>query len=251
MKITFQHLLQETKPVIGTFIQSGSPEFLEAAAYAGFRFAAVDLEHAYYGVDKTAELIRAGEAADLCMLVRVPALDRIWIKKSLDLGASGIVIPNIDIPEQAAEAVASCHFAPAGLRGACPAVRANRYGAGGKEYYSDSDRNVAVIPLVESRMGVRNFDSIVRTPGISGIFFGPVDLSVELGLEGQAEDPAVQDVLADLAAKAVKANVPCGSLVLSPESARRMAEQGCSFLGYGIDTILMYQKCREIMDSLQ
>lgn len=76
------------RPFLGTFVQSAAPEFLEASAYAGFRFAAIDLEHTYYGVEKMAELIRAGEAAGLSMLARVPALDAVWIKKSLDFGRS-------------------------------------------------------------------------------------------------------------------------------------------------------------------
>ena len=103
--IPFQTLLAENAPFLGTFVQSAAPEFLEASAYAGFRFAAIDLEHTYYGVEKMAELIRAGEAAGLSMLARVPALDAVWIKKSLDFGAAGVIVPNIDTPEQAAQAV--------------------------------------------------------------------------------------------------------------------------------------------------
>jgi len=133
VKISVSQLLAEHKPFLGTFIQSAAPEFVEAAAYAGFKFAAIDLEHTYYGIEKTAEMIRAGEAADLAMLVRVPALDAVWIKKSLDLGASGIIVPNIDTDKQAAEAVRLCRFTPSGIRGACPGVRANHYGAGGPE----------------------------------------------------------------------------------------------------------------------
>ena len=101
MKTPFSSLLEEKKPFLGTFVQSGAPEFLEASAYAGFRYAAVDLEHTYYGVERTAEMIRAGEAADLCMLARVPCLDATWIKKCLDFGASGIIVPNVDTAEQA------------------------------------------------------------------------------------------------------------------------------------------------------
>ena len=75
--ILLQKLLAEGKPFLGTFIQSASPEFIEASAYAGFRFAAIDLEHTYYGTEKAAELVRAGEASGLSMLVRVPALDAV------------------------------------------------------------------------------------------------------------------------------------------------------------------------------
>ena len=103
--IPFQTLLAENAPFLGTFVQSAAPEYLEASAYAGFRFAAIDLEHTYYGVEQMAELIRAGEAAGLSMLARVPALDAVWIKKSLDFGAAGVIVPNIDTPEQAAQAV--------------------------------------------------------------------------------------------------------------------------------------------------
>ena len=153
MRVAFSALLAEERPFLGTFVQSAAPEFVEAAGYAGFRFVAVDLEHTYYGPEKTAEMVRAGEAADLCVLARVPVLDAVWIKKCLDMGASGVIVPNVDNAAQAAEAVRLCRFAPEGGRGACPGVRANRYGAGGTEYYAKANREVVVIPLWSPRRG--------------------------------------------------------------------------------------------------
>ena len=247
MKIPFSALLEEKKPFLGTFVQSGSPEFLEAAGYAGFRYIAVDLEHTYYGVERTAEMIRAGESADLCMLARVPALDAVWIKKSLDFGASGIIVPNIDTAEQARQAVRLCRFAPEGLRGACPGVRANCYGKGGPEYYTEANRQVAVIPLVESPEGVRNFSEIVAVPGISAVFLGPVDLSVAMGRGGDLADEQVRGALLDMIRQANSAGVPVGALAVDPAFARTLLASGLDFLAFGIDTILMYQKCREVM----
>ncbi len=249
--ISFHSLLAGHKPFIGTFVQSGSPEFLEAAGYAGFSFAAVDLEHAYYGTETLVDLIRAGEAAGLSMLARVPALDAVWIKKSLDMGASGIIIPNIDTAEQAAEAVRLCRFTPDGVRGACPGVRANRYGAGGPGYYADANKNTAVIPLVESPAGVRNFSEIVRTPGISAVFLGPVDLSVSMGLCGDLSAPAVVEALCDMIRQAKDAGVPVGALGMDSAFIRRLFDEGLDFLAFGIDTILMYQKCREICETIR
>lgn len=246
MKIPFSALLEE-KPFLGTFVQSGSPEFLEAAGYAGFRYIAVDLEHTYYGVERTAEMIRAGEAADLCMLARVPALDAVWIKKCLDFGVAGIIVPNIDTAEQARQAVRLCRFAPEGTRGACPGVRANCYGRGGPEYYTESNRQVAVIPLVESPEGVRNFSEIVAVPGISAVFLGPVDLSVAMGRGGDLADEQVRGALLDMIRQANHAGVPVGALAVDPAFARELLHAGLDFLAYGIDTILMYQKCREVM----
>lgn len=244
----FQNLLKEKQPFLGTFVQSAAPEFVEASAYAGFRFAVIDLEHTYYGVERLAEMIRAGESAGLSMLARVPALDAVWIKKSLDFGAAGIIVPNIDTPEQAAEAVRLCRFAPVGTRGACPGVRANRYGAGGSEYYEIANRETAVIALIESPEGVRNFDAILQTPGLTAVFLGPVDLSVAMGCD--MNTPEIRGIVLDMVRTAKAAGVPVGALGLDLVFIQEMFANGLDFLAYGIDTILMYQKCREVFQSV-
>ena len=250
MRISFQRLLKARQPFLGTFVQSAAPEFVEAAGYAGFRFAVMDLEHTYYGTEKLAEMVRAGEAADLCMLARVPALDAVWIKKSLDLGVSGVIVPNVDTGEQAAEAVRLCRFFPEGIRGACPGVRANRYGAGGTGYYAEANRQTAVIALVESPEGVRSFPEILRTPGLTAVFLGPVDLSVAMNCGGDPAAPEVQSALKQMIRQANQARVPVGALAVSPEYARELLRQGLDFLAYGIDTILMLQTCPAIKSAV-
>ncbi len=249
--ISFQSLLDGQEPVTGMFIQSGSPEFLEASAYAGFRFAAVDLEHASFGTETLAQQIRAGEAAGMSMLVRVPGLDAAVIKKSLDMGAAGIIVPNIDTSEQAAEAVTLCRFTPEGIRGACPGVRANRYGAGGSEYYEKANRNTVIIPLIESPAGVENFDAILAVPGISAVFLGPIDLSVALGLKGNVMDPVVERMLLSCVDKACAAGIPVGALSTDSGFIKELFSHGLNFLAYGIDTILMYNLCLGIGDELR
>ncbi len=248
--VTFQELLKKREPFLGTFVQSAAPEFVEAAAWAGFRFAAVDLEHTYYGSEKLAELVRAGEAAEMCMLTRVPALDAVWIKKALDFGAAGVIAPNIDTAEQAAELVRLSRFTPQGNRGACPGVRANGYGRGGSEYYEEANRRTAVIPLVESPAGVANFDAIVRTPGITAVFLGPVDLSVAMGLRGNIDAPEVREALFAMLRKANDAGVPVGALGMTPAFARELFARGADFVGYGIDTMLMYRLCRDVVSAV-
>ena len=247
----FRSLLTGGKPFLGTFLQSASPEFLEAAGYAGFRFAAVDLEHASFGVETLVALLRAGQAADLAMLARVTGLDGAQIKKALDVGADGIIVPNIDTAEQAAQAVALGKFTPQGIRGACPGVRANRYGAGGAEYYETANRETVVIPLIESPLGVKNFDAILAVPGISAVFLGPIDLSVAMGLKGDVGAPAVQAALLSCVDKARAAGIPVGALSMDPAFIKRLFAHGLNFLAYGIDTLLMYQTCRSIRDSVQ
>ena len=248
--LPFPSLLADKQPFLGMFIQSAAPEFLEASAYAGFRFAAIDLEHAAYGTEKAADLIRAGEAAGLSMLVRVPALDAVWIKKSLDAGAAGVIVPNIDTAEQAAQAVALSKFTPAGVRGACPGVRANQYGRGGSAYYETANRETAVIALVESPDGVRNFDEIIRVPGLSAVFLGPIDLAVAMGLNGDVNAPEVQEALLDMVRRAGEAGIPVGALGTDPAFVSQLFAHGLDFLAYGIDTLLMYQTCSQIMQTI-
>ena len=249
--ISFSSLLASARPFIGTFVQSASPEFLEASAYAGFRFAAVDLEHASFGTETLVHLIRAGEAAGLSMLARVPSLDAAVIKKSLDMGAAGIIVPNIDTAEQAATAVALCRFTPDGIRGACPGVRANRYGAGGGEYYEKSNQETVVIPLIESPAGIKNYSEILAVPGISAVFLGPIDLSVAMGLKGDVNNPAVQALLLRCVDQAKAAGIPVGALSTDSKFIKELFDHGLDFLAYGIDTILMYNMCREIMGRFQ
>ena len=246
----FKDLLNREVPFFGTFIQSASPEFLEASAYAGFRFAAVDLEHAAFGTETLVQLLRAGEAAGLSMLARVPELDAALIKKSLDMGASGIIVPNIDTAEQASEAVALCRFMPDGIRGACPGVRANHYGAGGSEYYEKANKETVVIPLIESQAGVENFDAILDVPGISAVFLGPIDLSVAMGLKGNVNDPRVQEILLGCVDRAKAKGIPVGALSVDSRFIRKLLDHGLDFLAYGIDTILMFNLCRSIADEL-
>ena len=250
MMIPFMSLLRQHHPVLGTFIQSASPEFLEASAYAGFHYAAIDLEHAAFGTETMVRLIRAGEAAGLSMPARVPGLDAAVIKRSLDMGASAIIVPNIDTAEQAEQAVSLCRFTPEGIRGACPGVRANRYGAGGREYYEKANRETAVIPLIESPAGVEHFDEILAVPGISAVFLGPIDLSVAMGLKGDMNNPEVRRILLSCVDKAVAAGVPVGALSGDSRFIRELVDHDLNILGYGIDTILMYQLCKNAVDQI-
>jgi 2-keto-3-deoxy-L-rhamnonate aldolase RhmA len=166
------------------------------------------------------------------------------------MGCAGIVIPNIDTADEAAEAVRLCRFTPEGVRGACPGVRANRYGAGGSEYYETANRETAVIPLIESPEGVKNFEQILHTGGISAVFLGPIDLSVAMGRKGDVSAPEVTGALLDMVEKAKRAGVPVGALSMDPAFIQQLFDRGLDFLAYGIDTILMYRYCREIRKTV-
>ena len=107
-----------------------------------------------------------------------------------------------------------------------------------------------MIPLVETPEGVRNFPEIVSTPDIAAVFLGPVDLSVAMGLGGDTTAPQVRSALLDMIGQANRAGVPVGALAVNPAFARELLDAGLNFLAYGIDTILMYQTCRQVMEQV-
>lgn len=250
MMLPFHNLLAQQRPFLGMFMQAAAPDLVEAAGLAGFSFAVVDLEHSYCGPEKALELVRAGETAGLSMLVRVPAAEAVWVKKALDLGAAGIIVPNVDTAAQAAEVVRLARFAPEGIRGACPTVRANGYGAGGSSFYTEANHATAVIVQVESQEALENYDAILATPGLSAVFVGPVDLAVSMGLMGNGSHPRVQEALRSMMARANAASVPIGAFGMGVEPARALLAQGLDFLAYGVDTLVFYESCRQILSAV-
>ena len=159
MKRTFKGLKNNPEKAIGVFMNCGCPEFLEIAAAAGYDFVIIDNEHGMWGCEGNAHMIRAAESFDIVPIVRVSDINEAEIKRVLDCGAAGVMIPNISSVEQAKEALRLSKFNPDGNRGACPFVRANQYGRGdAAEYYAKSNKDVSVVLLIEGKGGVEAFD---------------------------------------------------------------------------------------------
>lgn len=108
-----------------------------------------------------------------------------------------------------------------------------------------------MIPLIESPAGIEHYDAILAVPGISAVFLGPIDLSVALGLKGDANDPTVQNMLLSCVKKAKAARVPVGALSMDHRFIKELLNSGLDFLAYGIDTLLMYNMCRGIVETLR
>lgn len=250
MKKTFDELKKSKEKLLGTFIQSASPELVEIAGYAGFDFVVMDMEHSPFTMESTLHMIRAAEAADILPLVRVPKTSAVYVKKALDMGAAGIIFPNIDSAEEAEKAIHLSKFYPNGKRGACPGARANHYGESGIEYYAKANQETAVILLVESAEGIHNFDEILATSGISAVFLGPVDLSVSMGFQGDVTRREVEETIALMIQKANEKNIFVGVLSMNVTTAKKLYHTGADFVAFGIDTMLFYEKCKEVKKAV-
>lgn len=250
MKRRFSELKESGRKFVGTGIMIPTPEMVEIAGYAHFDFVVIDEEHTEFGSETAIRLVRAAEAAGILPIIRVPEIGETYLKKALDTGASAVVVPNVNSREAAEQAVFYSKFAPLGGRGACPCVRANRYGMGDTEYYSSANQDVAVIALVEGVEGMQHFDEIISVPGIDAIYIGPVDLSISMGLQGNVYDPRVVAAMEDLFARAKRKGHIVGTYCSEISDAKKWMAKGADFIDFSTDTVMFMEKCRDTVRQL-
>lgn len=197
MNKSFKEIMRPGKKNMGTILQLPSEELAEILARAGLELIIIDMEHCPMTAPKIVSMVRACESAGALPFVRVPDVtDEDAIKKSLDAGACGILVPNIENADQAQKAVEYGKFAPLGKRGACPFVRANWFGSEDcSTYYNRANDETTIMLLVEGPEGIKNLPEIAKVEGIDVLQIGAVDLSVSLGIPGQTTHPRVMDAI--------------------------------------------------------
>jgi len=220
---------------VGSWVSLGAPAAAEAAGGLGFDFLVVDTEHTPLSVESAGELVRAVDAAgDTDTVVRVPENDTTQVKRALDLGASGVMAPNIERAAAAESLVSATRYPPEGVRGVAGS-RANGYGAHTKEYFETANDAIAVLPQIESAAGVENAEDIARVDGVDTLFLGPADLSANLGCFGEYDDPAFRDALDRVLAAGEAAGIPVGTLATSPAEIDMWHDRGLDYLIAGTD----------------
>lgn len=188
---------------VGTWVQINNPEVVEMAAISGFDFLILDMEHGNFDFPSLENLLRAAESHNVRPIVRVQENDPASIMKALDLGAKGVLIPQVATRQDAERAVQAAKYAPVGARGACPFIRAGGHLITQWEAHANqSNQQLQVIALVEGKEGIDNLEAIVATPGIDALMIGPFDLSVSLGISGQVDHPLIDQKFDEAAALA-------------------------------------------------
>jgi 2-dehydro-3-deoxyglucarate aldolase len=244
-KPTFRSRLLAHECLLGTVVSLPNPAVSEILADAGFDWLFVDLEHSSMDPsDATGILQAAGSRVD-CIL-RLPLNDEIWIKKGLDTGAAGVMIPQVSTPEDARRAVRWCKYPPQGAR-SVGASRAHGYGAHLQEYLDHANQDTAVIVQIETAEAVRNIHAILAVEGVDGVLIGPFDLSASLGLPGQVDHPSVLDAIAAVRAACLEQKAPFGIFTGVPARAKGYFEQGFTLVAASTDTLLLNQAARELV----
>ena len=254
MKTSFKSLLKSDRRFIGTMMQLPSEELVEIMGHAGVEYLVMDMEHCPMSHAKILSMIRAAESAGVVPMVRVPDVyDEDSIKKALDCGASGLVVPNVSTAEQARLVVQYAKYAPVGKRGACPYVRANAFGSNDTvAYYQKANEETALVLLVEGPEGVSNLPEIMRVEGIDAVNIGAVDLSVHLGIPGQTNHPKVMDAIKQAGKLAKENGKVIGVFCHKAEDASIAKDwEGVGFYFCPIPEMVLYEEYKRILVTMK
>ena len=230
----FRRRIAEDKPVYGLWVTLESASITEMAVALGLDWVVIDAEHGQLDWRDILAHVRAAVRSSTVVLVRIAELNIALVKRALDIGADGVVVPWIETPQQLEQAVAFAHYPQRGLRG-IGAERATCWGQCLGEHVDEAEENVLVVPIIESVLGGQNIHQLVEVDGADVFFFGPADFSATAGYVGQWEGPGVSEQI--LAAKdAIRAvGKRCGVVATGNDNLIERRDQGFSMLGLGLD----------------
>jgi 2-dehydro-3-deoxyglucarate aldolase/4-hydroxy-2-oxoheptanedioate aldolase len=249
VKQEFRQRLEGGDLLIGAFMTLPSPEIAEIFAEVGFDWLFIDMEHTTLDVQDVQRIYQA--VGDKCAcVVRVPDKGEAWLKKVLDAGADGVIIPHVHTAEEVRQIVDTCLYPPDGSR-SVGMSRAQKYGLGFEGYVKKANTTIAIIPQIEHIDGVKKIEEIVEVPGISAIFIGPYDLSGSLGKLGEIMDPQVQKNIAHARDICIRADLPVGIFCMDTEFASSCIEQGFTLITAGMDIKLIGDSAKDTLLKLR
>jgi len=241
--------LKTGETLYGTFAMIGAPLATEQLARSGFDWLLIDLEH---GGTTEADLLanlHAVGATNTAALVRPQSGERLRIGRALDLGAHGIMVPRVDLPDQAREAISFMRYPPDGVRGLALSTRGAGAGELGHTQIQAVNRQLLGIIQIESRSAVEHAEEIAAIDGVDVLFVGPADLSHSLGVPGRFEDQGYLEAIRHVATVAAAAGKAAGILLYDVTTVPRHRELGFRFIGLGADGGFIGQGARAILGA--
>lgn len=225
----------------GAWLNLCSPIAAEIMGEAGFDWILIDMEHGHGDYQTLLAQLQALEPSESIPLVRVQWNDLVVIKRILDLGAYGVMIPWVNSRDAAVAAVQACRYPPEGVRGMAGTPRAAGFGRHRGEYFRRANEEVLVVIQVETAVAVEAIDQILSVPGIDVAFVGPSDLSASMGHVGNPSHPEVQAAIATVEQAAKAHRVALGTITSGWEQARELYVRGYQFLPLCSDASLVLQ----------
>lgn len=248
MRTTFIDKINNPSPAIGTIVTLETPDVAEMLSLCGFDWLFIDMEHGPLSLATTQHIIQA-IGGNCSSIVRVPENSAVWIKKALDTGCDGIIVPQVKSAEDVRLAVTAAKFPPQGSR-SVGIARAHGYGMSFTEYVASANDKIALVILVEHIDAVNNLEEILAVPGIDGVLIGPYDLSGSMDMLGQVTSEPVRSAIAEIKRKGQERSVPVGMFVMKAEDAQKEIDDGCKFIVVGMDSVLLWNAAKNALDTV-
>jgi 2-dehydro-3-deoxyglucarate aldolase/4-hydroxy-2-oxoheptanedioate aldolase len=233
MRDSLQRRFEENVPAVGYWVSIGTPEVAELIALVGYDFVIIDLEHSTISLETAQHMIYAVEAVDspTRAIVRVPDDDLQFISRTLDYGASGIIVPRVSSPQQAKDIVNAAYYPPKGRRG-LGSSRATKFGLDIDEYVATSRDNLTCVVQIETEAGVQACDDIAAVPGINSLLIGTRDLAQSIGDEAD-----ISTEIERIRQAGDTAGVPVGISATSSDELQTWESKGFQYFIVGKDML--------------
>ncbi len=237
--------LTQSELTIGSWITLGHTAIAEIMASAGFDWLVLDMEHSVLELNEIQTIIQVLDGKQCPAIVRLTSNHPDQIKRVMDAGATGIMVPMIKSAADAKAAVNGVYYPPRGQRGVGLA-RAQGYGASFPVYQQWLESNAVIVAMIEHVDAVNAIDAILAVPGIDAYIIGPYDLSGSMGRPGELDHPDVQAAIARILEAGQRANKPGGIHVIEPDpdALQQRIKAGFNFLGYALDIRILDSICR-------
>jgi 4-hydroxy-2-oxoheptanedioate aldolase len=237
-------------PRFGMWLASGSGYVSEICAGSGIDWVLLDQEHAPNDIRTILEQLQVLSGyPDVDVLVRPPSADPVFIKMLLDIGAQNLIVPMIDVPGEAAAAVAATRYPPEGIRGVGSALaRASRWNRI-SDYLATADGSVSLTVQVESLAGLEHLGDIAEVDGVDAVFIGPADLAASMNKLGQPEHPDVVGTIETALSTIVGHGKSAGVNAFNKTIARRYLAAGASFVLVGADVAMLARGTDALVDE--
>ncbi|MBI2825102.1 MAG: hypothetical protein HYX69_10490 [Planctomycetia bacterium] len=242
----FRARLARDQPLYGLWVSLESASVTEIAVASGLDWVVIDAEHGHLDWGDIVQHLRAAARSDTVTLVRIAELNLALVKRALDIGADGVVIPWIESADQLRQAVRFAHYPPQGVRG-IGAERATVWGQRMAEYVAEANDRILVIPIIETVAAATHIDEMLEVPGVEVFQFGPADYSSTAGYRGMWEGPGVAEAILALKDKIRARGKHCGVVTRNAEDLARREEQGFRVLGIGFDTGLLWRGIHQML----
>ena len=224
MKNLLKERLAEKEYILGAFVASCAPQNVEILAMNGLDFAILDMEHSPLGLETMVDMIRAAECYNMIAFPRVYTIETKLMRRVLDVGAHGIMMPMVNTPEEARYIIDAVKFPPLGVRG-MNSGRGPRWGAY-PDYIKEANDALFTIFQIETKEAIENLDEIAAIEGSDVLFIGTGDLSLDMGHPGDLKNPEVMAAIDKVLEACAKYNKIPGIVTSSPEAAAERIRQG-------------------------